>query len=44
MGNKESLKGLSIANEAGSSKVSKEDKIRAIEAKLKALEKGEVSC
>ena len=44
VGNKESLKGLSIANEASSSQVSKEDKIRAIEAKLKALEKGEVSC
>ena len=44
VGNKESLKGLSMANEASSSQVSKEDKIKAIEAKLKALEKGAVSC
>ena len=39
---KESLKGLNLANSSNSSEVSKEDKIRAIEAKLKALEKGEV--
>ena len=42
-GSKESLKGLSLSNAASSTDVSKEDKIRAIEAKLKALEKGEVS-
>lgn len=40
-GSKESLKGLSLANSASSSEVSKEDKIRAIEAKLKALQNGE---
>merc|ERR1712150_51985 len=40
-GSKESLKGLSLSNAASSTDVSKEDKIRAIEAKLKALEKGE---
>ena len=39
---KESLKGLNLPNSSNSSEVSKEDKIRAIEAKLKALEKGEV--
>ena len=42
VGSKESLKGLSIAAAAAASQVSKEDKIRAIEAKLKALEKKEV--
>ena len=42
-GSKESLKGLSLANSASSSEVSKEDKIRAIEAKLKALQNGEVN-
>lgn len=41
-GSKESLKGLSLANASSSTEVSKQDKIRAIEAKLKALEKGEV--
>ena len=42
-GSKESLKGLSLANSSSSSEVSKEDKIRAIEAKLKALQNGEVN-
>ena len=39
---KESLQGLSMKGRSTTSQVSKEDKIRAIEAKLKALEKGEV--
>ena len=42
-GSKESLKGLSLANSSSSSEVSKEDKIRAIEAKLKALQNGGVN-
>ena len=43
IGNKESLKSLSMSDSTSNPQTSKEDKIRAIEAKLKALEKGEVN-
>ena len=43
IGNKESLKSLSMSDSTHNPQTSKEDKIRAIEAKLKALEKGEVN-